>query len=225
MDIQFLINTFNRQEPCQRLVDSLQGLGDIIVLNDGCNYEIKGCKQVFKKIHGGRAGYWHTVNTLFSLRTWHRYYIMLPDDFLMDKGQVDRAVELWNKLGDKKKICLNLYADRIGLKCWTGFAPKDRGQYYHTQWVDMCFICGERFFTSVMPIAGPIKRGKSSGVGAYISRKLYRQHYNMYQVKESLITIQPEHNISQIYGNHKDCTDGNAARKALKYEIITGLNL
>jgi len=219
MDIQFLINTFNRQEPCQRLVDSLQGLGDILVLNDGCDYEIKGCRQVFKKIHGGRAGYWNTVNTLFSLRTYHKYYIMLPDDFLMDKGQVERAVELWEAIKDKKKICLNLYADRIGLKCWTGFKPLSSFNCWHTQWVDMCFICEGLFFTALGRIDGPLKRGQSSGVGSYISKKLNREHYNLYQVKESLVTIQPEHNISQIYGN-KNCTDGHITRPPGKYEII-----
>jgi hypothetical protein len=221
VDIEFLITTFNRQEPCQRLVDSLQGLGDIFVLNDGCDYEIKGCKQVFCRINGGKHGYWNTINTLFSFRTKHKYYIMLPDDFLMDKGQVDKAVETWERIKDGKKICLNLYADRIGLKCWTGFKPSSSFNCWHTQWVDMCFICGELFFTALGRINGPLKSNQSSGVGAYISKKLNREHYNLYQVKESLITIQPEHGISQIYGSNKDCTDRNYSRKARKFTIIT----
>lgn len=225
MDIQFLINTFNRQESCQRLVDSLQGLGDILVLNDGCTYEIKGCKQVFKRIHGGRYGYWNTVNTLFSFRTKHKYYIMLPDDFLMDKEQVNKAVETWDGIKDKKKICLSLGEPRTDTTCWTAFKAKRVGQVWLTQWVDMCFLCEELFFTALGRIDGPLKRGQSSGVGSYISRKLNREHYNLYQVKESLITIQQEHYISKMYGNHKDSTNRNAARAPGKFTIISQLNL
>ena len=219
--IEFLITTFNRQKSCQRLVDALQGLGEITVLNDGCNYEIKGCRQVFKRTHGGKRGYWDTVNTLFSIRGKHKYYIMLPDDFLTNREMVEKAVELWEGIKDKRKICLNLYADRIGMTCWTNFQPRDRGLYWQAQWVDMCFICEYLFFDTLGRINGPLRRSISSGVGSYISRKLSKAKYNLYQVKESLITIQPEHYNSQIYGNHTNSTDRNAARKIGGFEIIT----
>jgi len=204
MDIGFLITTYNRQESCQRLVDSLQGLGDILVLNDGSDYEINGCRQVFQE-HMGRVGYFSTVNNLFSLRGRHRYYIMLPDDFLMDKEQVDRAVELWQAISDKKKICLNLFADRIGLPCWTRFKPVLKGNLWLTQWVDMCFLCEEWFFKVVGNIDHRQFHGnlnkRSSGVGAYISKRLYANKYNLYQVRESLVTPQESHNVSQMQNN------------------------
>ena len=197
MDIQFLIATYNRQDSCQRLVDGLQGLGDILVLNDGCDYEIKGCRQEFQKTHNGRYRYFATVNNLFSLRSRSAYYIMLPDDFLMDKKQVEEALGLWHGIADNRKICLNLYADRIGKKCWTQFKPVLKGNVWLSQWVDMCFLCTDLFFREIGVINSKDFDGylnkKSSGVGAYISRKLYGKQYNMYQVRESLVTPQVDH--------------------------------
>jgi len=202
MDIRFLINTYNRQESCQRLVDTLQGQGDIVVVNDGCDYIINGCEQHFLNQHNGKTYYWMTVNTLFAYRGVHKYYFMLPDDFLPTKNMVQDAINLWKIIDDKKKICLNLIADRIGCSCWTNFTPRDRGGYWHTQWVDMCFMCEDTFF-NVVHIKdlgrGVISRGMSSGVGATISRQLNRHGYNLYQVKEGLMTPQEEHYKSQMH--------------------------
>jgi len=214
VDIQFLITTYNRQDSCQRLVDGLQGLGDILVLNDGCDYEIKGCRQEFQKQHNGRYHYFATVNHLFSLRTLSYYYIMLPDDFLMDKKQVEAALDLWRGIENKNKICLNLYADRIGQKCWTNFTPVLKGNVWLTQWVDMCFLCKEKFFVMLGTINSKDFNGRlnkrSSGVGAYISRRLYGRRQNLYQATESLVTPQAEHWLnSQIYAkdNYSDSHD------------------
>lgn len=208
MDVAFLITTHNRQESCQRLVDSLQGQGEIIVLNDGCDYDISGATQTKREIHFGKRGYWCTVNQLFGMRGKHQYYFMLPDDFLPADNMVERAIEIWKQLD--KPICLNLYADRIGQKCWTGVPPKDMGIVWKTQWVDMCFMSKEGFFARLGKIP-PInlnwtaKPNLSSGVGAYISRELHKHKYNLYMVKESLVIPQPEHQISQIHGYSPDC--------------------
>lgn len=203
MDIGFLITTYNRQESCQRLVDNLQGLGDIVVLNDGCDYKIEGCRQYFNKIHGGKRYYWQTVKKLFTLKGKHKYYIMLPDDFAIRELQINRAIELWESIIDKKKICLNLYADRQGLRCWTNFQPIDKGDVWLTQWVDMCFLCEELFFDTVrireIVYDWSRKRWVSSGVGALISRQLKRKQYHLYQVKESLVDVQVEHGKSQMH--------------------------
>ena len=199
MDVVFLITTHNRQESCQRLVDSLQGQGEIIVLNDGCDYDISGATQTKREIHFGKRGYWRTVNQLFAMKGKHQYYFMLPDDFLPANNMVERAIEIWKQLD--KPICLNLYADRIGQKCWTNFPPKDMGIAWKTQWVDMCFMSKEGFFARLGKIP-PInlnwtaKPNLSSGVGAYISRKLHKHKCNLYMVKESLVIPQQEHYMS-----------------------------
>ena len=213
MDVVFLITTHNRQESCQRLVDSLQGQGEIIVLNDGCDYDISGATQTKREIHFGKRGYWRTVNQLFAMKGKHQYYFMLPDDFLPANNMVERAIEIWKQLD--KPICLNLYADRIGQKCWTNFPPKDMGIAWKTQWVDMCFMSKEGFFARLGKIP-PInlnwtaRPNLSSGVGAYISRELHKHKYNLYMVKESLAIPQPEHQISQMHVNNS--TNSHIAR-------------
>ena len=201
MDVSFLITTYNRQESCQRLVDALAGMGDIVVINDGSDYDIHGCtKQLKLKRHNAKAFYWRTVETLFRHRGSHKYYIMLPDDFMPVDNIAKRAVKLWKGIDDDRKICLNLYADRIGVKCWTHFLPIDRGDVWQTGWVDMCFLCEDKFFNYVNPMSGikPLYAG-SSGVGQHISRKLLRRRLNMYQVKESLVIPQEEHGFSQMH--------------------------
>jgi hypothetical protein len=200
MDIVFLITTCNRQESCQRLVDSINGLGDIYIVNDGSDYIINGAnlKQHFIPARLGGYHYWKVVNLLFSLRGYHKYYFMLPDDFVICESQIEEAIRLWKDIKDPQKICLNLYTDRIGLSCWTHFKPVDMGEVWQTGWVDMCFLAEDKFFRSSMPITETPSH-KSSGVGAHISRKLHKLKFSMYQVKESLVTVQPEHFKSQMH--------------------------
>jgi hypothetical protein len=194
MDIGFLITSYNRQEPCQRLVDSLKGIGDIIVVHDGTGYEIQGATNHYIRIHLGKPHYWALVNKLFSLRGKHKYFIMLPDDFMMDAEGVKEAVRQWEAITDKKKICLSLWQPRT-VPCWTGVKPREAGEVLLSQWMDMCFICEETFFSMVGTIP-PIKYdwerrpNTSSGVGAYISRRLFGLRLNMYQVKEALVSMQ-----------------------------------
>jgi hypothetical protein len=202
MSVAFLITTYNRPRSCQRLVDALQGQGQIVVLNDGCDYKINGCKQVFQP-HYGKQRYWVTVNNLFHHRPKADYYFMLPDDFLPKENMIQNAINVWESIQDTQKICLSLGEPRP-IACWTRFAPEDKGFVILSQWMDMCFMCENRFFTILHHIdeihmnwnSG---RVKSSGVGSQISRRLYAMGYNLYQVKESLVTIQPEHYMSQMH--------------------------
>lgn len=203
IDVAFLITTYGRQESCQRLVDSLQGLGDIVVMSDGAGYNIEGCRM-YEQPHRGREGYWHTVSHLWSKRETHRYYIMLPDDFKVVPSFLSESLRLWSEIRDAKKICLNLHADRIGIPCWTNFKPQDMGEVYLTQWVDMCFLAENRFFEVLEPVFYQhrnyrVKRSwKSSGIGGFISRTLHRSGYHLYQVKKSLAEITEEHWNSQM---------------------------
>jgi hypothetical protein len=206
MDVTFLITTYHRQESCQRLVDTLRPYGNIVVIKDGFGYNVMNTDVFHKQQHLGKTGYWKTVNKLFSLRVPAKYYIMLPDDFMPCKNMIEQAILTWEQIKDDKKICLNLYADRIGQPCWTNHIPVDMGNVYQTQWVDMCFICEESFFTSLGQIPMMLlnwrhKPNKSSGVGRYISLHLKDLGFNLYQVKQSLAEPTEEHFRSQMKAN------------------------
>lgn len=199
----FLITTYNRQESCQRLVDSLHGLGEIIVANDGSGYSICGAINLNPRQHLGISGYWRLVNMLWRNRPQAKYYFMLPDDFIIDITQVMKAIEIWEGIEDPQKICLNLYMDRLGQSCWTRVLPVDKGNVWQTGWVDMCFLCEDKFF-SMVGVIPPLHRGNisvkgSSGVGAHISRKLNKNGFHFYQVKESLALPTIEHTKSQMH--------------------------
>ena len=204
LDICFLITTYNRKESCQRLADSLQGLGDIIVAHDGTNYNINGATNLNPQVHLGKAGYWRLINMLWRERPIHQYYMMLPDDFMICDSRIAKAIETWGEIKDPRKICLNLYMDRLGQSCWTKFMPVDKGNLWQTGWIDMCFLCENKFFAEVGELP-QLNHGKthkfngSSGVGAFISRKLLKKHLNIYQVKESLVDLQKEHYSSQMH--------------------------
>ena len=200
-DIAFLITTYNREESCQRLVDSLQGLGEVVVAHDGNDYSISGATNLNPKIHLGKEGYWRLVNMLYRNRPVCKYYLMIPDDFLIYKPQIVKAIKIWEGIKDPEKVCLNLFADRIGCRCWTNIYPEDKGRVWKTGWVDMCFLCEEKFFSNIGTIPDPHigRRYGSSGVGAYISKILCRKGHGLYQVKESLVDPQEEHSDSMMH--------------------------
>ncbi len=213
MDVGVLMTTCDRYKSCQRIVDSLQGKADIYILNDGDDYVIYNVTKYYSQSKFGKMGYADTVNRLFSMRNKHKYYLMIPDDWMPLDNMIERAVELWDGINDRRKMCLNILCPGTeGNMNWTNFPAKDVGTVYQTQWVDMCFICGDLFFNAVGTIPRLNRSGsnKSSGVGAYISRKLHNNRYSMYMVKEKLFTPMDEHFKSQMHVNNS--TNSHIAR-------------
>jgi hypothetical protein len=90
------------------LVDSLLGLGDIVVVHDGTDYEINGAENIKLTRHLGKNGYWITTNILYKNRPKCKFYFTLPDDFLICESQITKAIEIWKSINDPKKICLSL---------------------------------------------------------------------------------------------------------------------
>ena len=137
--------------------------------------------------------------------TPYRYYFMIPDDFMPVEGFVKKAISTWNKIKDPRKICLTTYVEksRIDKPCWTGQKPKEYKNYRLTQWTDMCFMCQKKFFDEVGGIQIPAVNWKrkphmGSGVGALVSRILFKNKWNLYQTKKSLFTVQKEGFKSQM---------------------------
>ena len=133
------------------------------------------------------------------------YYFMIPDDFFPVNDFTKKAIRVWKKINDTRKICLTTFLSqsRMGKACWTGFTPIEYKDFYLTQWTDMCFMCEGLFFSTLGKIPQvktnwDRKPQMSSGVGSHISKNLYKRGWNIYQVKSSLFTVQPEAKHSQM---------------------------
>ena len=212
MALAFLVTTYNRERSCKKLVKELTKYGDVYLRSDGSMYEINDswCSKhpVFfaHQEHLGKKYYSETVNNLFSMpQKKYDYYFMIGDDLMPVKDFTKQAIKTWKGIKDERKICLTTYLEesRIGKACWTGFNPIEYKDFYLTQWTDMIFMCESKFFE----VLGKIPYQKlnwsrrpelSSGVGSHISRHLYKKGWNMYQVKSSLFTVQPEAKHSQM---------------------------
>ena len=128
------------------------------------------------------------------------YYFMIPDDMLPVDGFIEKAIETWQAIQDEKKICMNILVEksRINKPNWTGILPFEYDNYRKIGWVDMAFFAEGSFFELFgcqIPDPGINYEDQpkmSSGVGSYISRRLVKEGYTMYQTKKSLLIPQPE---------------------------------
>jgi len=151
--------------------------------------------------NGGKKRYWDMVNLSFShvKKSDADYFIMIPDDVRLPKDFFENTTDLWDNLTDPKKICINLILDkaRAGRSNWTGFTPQIRVEdsghrYFKTQWNDVSFIAGRKFFEVLDYRISPISRNRwdinprlGSGVGRDLSLRL--KGYNLYQVRKPVL--------------------------------------
>lgn len=210
MKIAYLITTYNRSEACQRLVDSIYGNGDIFIINDGSkgyrwvkDYDV--CYYKNKK-NLGKQGFHKTVTNLWQMAGFdYEFYFSIQDDFLPVENFQMRAIKTWMQIPDHRKMCLNILVDksRLNKTIWTDFPAIEYPNFRRTGWVDMHFMADSSFFEFFgcrIPETREVWEDKtlSSGVGRYISRKLYKAGYTMYQTKTSLLVPQPEAFQSQM---------------------------
>lgn len=202
--VNILINTFNRETILKSLITNLKSNNHnihITIVNDGSKYELpinESMTYIQLGRNHGKKEYWKVCNKLFSIREDADYYIMIPDDAIIDHRFVDKAIHLWRCIDDPDKVCLNLLVDktRKAKKCWTGYEPKRRSWggnlYWKTQWVDMCFIAERKFFNIIYPIK-PINlsdeqlKTRGSGVGGQISKALHQKGSALYQLDKTLV--------------------------------------
>jgi hypothetical protein len=201
--IIFLIPSYERIESLTQIVKVIHEIGDVYVLQDGGKQDytplLKYGVHLYKnKNHLGKKLFNITVSTLFDIadNNYADYYFFIPDDLIPVKDFHKKAIETYETIIDKRKICLNLFLEqsRLGQKCWTNFVPVDEGFVYLSNWVDMCFLCKQDMFVYLNFYVPKIDRDwknhpeLGSGVGAYISKRLFLMGRNMYQVKSSLFT-------------------------------------
>lgn len=123
--------------------------------------------------------------------------VVMPDDVRLCTNFFFRLRRQWDSIGDSKKRSLTLMVDRsrAGRGCWTGVAPQDAGGASIVQWMDGLFACTKKTFEDLdweVPDQNPqrwqgLSAGLSSGVGAYMSKKLNSKGLKMYRVKQSLV--------------------------------------
>lgn len=210
----YLITTYNRSKTCRELVKSLKG--DIYILDDGSDkpYNWIDKENVFyvKQEHKGKERYYETVNSLWKLPIFrYDYYFMIPDDFLPVPGFAEKAKKVWRSIYDVRKICLMTYVSegRLNKPCWTKFQPIEYDNYRQTQWVDMCFMCQDRFFVAVGEIPQSTLNWeknptRSSGVGSLVSSKLHTHRWSIYQTLTSLFIPQ---NVESQMNSWRDKDD------------------
>jgi hypothetical protein len=214
--VHIIITTYNRSEMLKRLLIQISNNNnpyDIsISVYDDCSNDIHSsanrqichhlmCEYVRFDVNHGKKRYFELINYIFANIPVADYYFMFPDDITIEPNIFTKSVNIFDSIQDILKVCMNLDVDgRLGKECWTAFTPIDMGDYYLSQWVDMCFIANRRLFTEV----GRIRVGNrwehneslGSGVGAVISRNLNSKNYGMYHLKEPL-TYHGNH-ISQM---------------------------
>lgn len=198
MRIAVNITTYQRNKELTNLLNQLKEYNiDVFVWDDdpkGNKVECFRYKK-FNKNHG-KVLLWLKFKHIFKYlkKTNYDYYIFLPDDVELKDNFIQSIITIWESINDNKKICLSLLVDkRLNDQNWTGIIPRDLGNVYLTQWNDLCFLCEKKFIEEIEVGEVSVDRWKKnkelgSGVGSQISWFLLNKGYNMYNLKDKLIT-------------------------------------
>jgi hypothetical protein len=117
---------------------------------------------------------------------WDRM-LQLPDDVRLARDFFHRVEKVWQSIDDPRKACLSPMRDHRTV-CWTGWEMMDVGPVMLSQWNDLAIWADRGFLDAVLPMPRKVqRRAESSGVGAWVSRKLHAEGYRMYHVKQTLI--------------------------------------
>jgi len=212
-NINLLITTYNRPDLLGKLLEQIvqeKPPNTVIhIHNDGSTmnyfkvidrYKDKLDIRYFFHDHYGKKRYWALINKVFKERVESKYYIMLPDDDILNPDFFNRVINKWIGIKDPFKICMmpSINEERKWLNSWTGKHPYKKGDVWLTGFVDMRFICTKSFFEELGVLGGiSAKRWErnklaSSGVGSQISLTLYAKDLNMY-ISEEDLTYQVPH--------------------------------
>lgn len=205
-DFCVIISTFNRPQMLTELLDNIErekkGYRVLVAVFDDnstdkadlSNYSVIKIGMVPNM---GKRKYYVLINATFSFirNVKSKYFIYLPDDVKLVNNFFDETKRIYESITDPRKICLNILTDaRVSRTNWTNFNSIDHGEYYHTQWNDLCFISERKFFDVLNYSIEKIPENRwvgnpnlSSGVGQQISIRLNRKGHNMYHTKNSMV--------------------------------------
>jgi len=211
-NINLLITTFNRPDLLGNLLEQILQENPpntiIHIHNDGSTanyvpvinkYKSKLDLRYFNHKHYGKKMYWALINQVFKNRAQAKYYIMLPDDDILNPDFFNRVINKWEGITDEKKISLmpSVNVERKWFSCWTPIIPKKEGEVYNAGYCDMRFIVEEKFFQEVGVLEVDQSRWDDmpelgSGVGSQLSNRLAEKEWKMY-ISEKDLTYQIEH--------------------------------
>jgi FkbM family methyltransferase len=242
MKILVLITTYNRPDLLVKLLTDIKENSEdfeikLLICNDGSSSDYRVVLNYLRKhflnnfhyipslTNGGKQNYWTLIDKLYkqALKIKFDYAIQLPDDVSLVPGFFSRAINIYDKIEDNKKVCLDILSSpgRVGKSEWTnqevtthlaGNIP-----VYKTGWVDMCFISDKKYFEALNYTINKVndrwvnKLNNSSGVGKQISTRLVTSGYSLYQVKNSLV----------IHGSHDSVMHRNLRKTS---PLITNHN-
>lgn len=149
----------------------------------------------------GKREFWKTHQLILDLvaRLDPPYLLSLQDDIDFSPDAIDRALEIWHSIDDDDKAVLNLSAhesDQPGGR-WVRFRRRESedGTVRLTQWFDLsAYLAFPRGFDAWGHRVFPIDERRwqidptcSSGVARQLTRRLYLQRANVYQVASTLV--------------------------------------
>ena len=226
-DFCIIITTYNRPDMLYSLIENLlKEKGSykihIAIFNDGSSekYDLKkyDIKHIRMFPNMGKQKYYITFNSTFSYvkKINSKYFIYLPDDVGLVSDFFNKVKDLYELIPDQNKISLSILTDdRVKRKVWTNTVTQDFGEYYKTQWNDLCFISEKKFFEVLEYSINEIPKTRwddnpnlSSGVGQQISHRLDKLNFGMYHTKLSMV----------IHGDHESKMNKN---ERLKTKLIT----
>ena len=242
------IPTYNRSHYLSNLIEQINSLPynehdiQILVIDDGSDKEHHGNNEpfcdlfenvtyIYHKKNGGKKQYWKIVDEFCEfVQNYGQkdYYFYLPDDFTLCDNFFNKAIEMWENINDKDKICLSLFTDkeRMQDKNWVEAIPNliqyNEHHYYLSQWMDMCIISTRKFYEAldftikkVNPKRWADHDAIGSGVGPQITKRL-NGDYTLYHVANSLC-FEEEHeskmNPNRVQGYTIQCNRRDLTQK------------
>jgi glycosyltransferase involved in cell wall biosynthesis len=206
LDFFIVITTFNRPKMLYSLLDQIEKQTKdkkikILLLND-CStekYELSNYDLI--KINfcpnKGKKLFWEIIDLSFKVckKIDSKYFVYLQDDLKLCDNFFNELKNKYENIKDDKKISLEFRTDnRTERPNWNNFEPQIVGDYIHSNWVELDFICEKKFFDVLEYKINEISKNRwdnnpnlSSGVGQQLTQRLLNLGFNMYHTKKSFV--------------------------------------
>jgi hypothetical protein len=154
--------------------------------------------------------FWEIIDLSFKVckKIDSKYFVYLQDDLKLCDNFFNELKNKYENIKDDKKISLEFRTDnRTERPNWNNFEPQIVGDYIHSNWVELDFICEKKFFDVLEYKINEISKNRwdnnpnlSSGVGQQLTQRLLNLGFNMYHTKKSFV----EHGDHQSKMNEEE---------------------